>query len=227
MTIFENNFDYKKIIVIALAFVIIAGGFFIFFWKLNHNSAEDTDQTQPSNQLNSGRTIFECNQLSEPGRDFCYKDAGFGINANGGDLSLCDKISDSMVKNFCFKTMALQKKDASLCESISIATSSGKAAGGDVASKDECYQNIAIALKNKTLCANIIQVQYQCGFGSQLGFGTFNSVYCSYSQSQCEKKVENFICPKLAPVPDGFCSDGRIVTSTDFYGCETVPRCTR
>jgi hypothetical protein len=225
MTIFENNFDYKKIIVIALVFVIIAEGFFIFFWKLSHNSTEDTNQAQPSNQLNSGRTIFECDQLSEPDRDFCYKDAGFGINVNGGDLLLCGKISDSMIKIFCFKTMALQKKDVSICDLINIIQSEGKVVNIDLVLKNECYQSVAIALRDNSVCNKIASVQYQY-LPVGIGFGTISSTHWDYSEKSCVNAVTNFKCQTPSQPDSGWCPSGKVeMPNKDAYGCPSVPTC--
>ena len=83
-------------------------------------------------------------------------------------------------------------KDASICDSISVAQDiQGRTIDSDLALKDECYQNVAIALRDDSICSKVVSVQYQCS-SLETSLGMTIPRYCDYSEQSCVKAVADF-----------------------------------
>ncbi len=110
---------------------------------------------------NNPKYIFLCNTIrgdelqDRLGRDYCYR----SVAEEKKDYLICEKINEGDIKGECYGRVALVKKDNTICEK-----SSGVFArdiSNNISTKDLCYNYVATAIKDVSLCDNIKNVEFR------------------------------------------------------------------
>jgi hypothetical protein len=127
------------------------------------------------------------------------------------DLSLCDKIADTIFKDMCIQAVAVAKKDVSACSKCSSSFE-----------RDKCIVGVAVAKKDAVLCGTVKdKIYWEEGCYKDVGIAAQDVTVCmkieaDYSGEELIREcLENISLTKLSTA---ICSK---VTDEEFrdYNC--------
>jgi len=143
----EQSFEEpkpKKILLIVVFFIVVlllGGG--IVLWKGSDFKSKKNIISEKDEKFSQETTfIDECAGLNDEfDKSLCYTD----LAVANQDPIICNKLSDKFgVKDNCLISVAIDKKEISICDKITIQYS-----------KDYCYSKIGAAKQDLSICSSI------------------------------------------------------------------------